>query len=705
MASAPAARRVDRPLRLLGGLVLAVCGLAATLSASASGTDAERARFRQAYALAQQGGDAWRAQATGLEGYVLFPYLEAASLEHDLRTLDRAPVDAYLARYPGLIPAADLRKDFLGELARRKDWTSFTAMYQPGLGDALTCFALQAKLSRGEPLVFERDLADLWKKASLPNACDPVLSAAHDQGLLTPDRVWTRIQVAADSGKGGTVAALAPWLAADDAVAAQRIAQALNDPGTALRDAANWPDTPRHRQAVTLALQRMARKQSTAADTAWNALSSHFTLSEQQRGAIENALALFHATDFDESALDRLAALPPGAQTDATREWRVRVALARQDWTAALSALDALGESQKDDGEWRYFRALVLTKLGRQAEAKALYQSVSQEPTYFGFLAADRIDTSYAICPSTMATDEHREAALLAEPGLDRAFELYAVGLQKLARREWTAALAGRDADTQRLAADLAFRKGWYDRAVFGLSSGDALRLYEQRFPLARQDGVVEQASQAGIEAPWAYAIIRAESAWMTDARSGADARGLMQLLPGTASLVAKRNGLSWAGGDSLYDPSTNIVLGTRYLAQMAQRYSGAPWLASAAYNAGPNKVDQWLTARGTLDPDLFVVSIPYKETREYVARVMAFAVIYDWRLNGNALAMSSRMTRIGSPYALPSPGAVRKQVACPAPAAAVARTARDTAPATPAAMQPAPAAASSAPASPDAQP
>jgi len=703
MASAPAARRVDRPLRLLGGLVLAVCGLAISLSVSASGTDAERARFRQAYAIAQQGGDAWRVQATGLEGYVLFPYLEAASLEHDLRTLDRAPVDAYLARYPGMIPATDLHRDFLGELARRKDWATFTAMYQPGLGDALTCFSLQAKLSRGEPLVFERDMADLWKKASLPNACDPVLSAAHDQGLLTPERLWARIQIAADAGKGGTIATLAPWLPADDAIAAQRMAQALNDPTTALRDAANWPDTPRHRQAVTLALQRMARKQSTVADSAWSSLSSHFTLSEQQRGAIENALALFHATDFDESALDRLVALPPGAQTDATREWRVRVALARQDWTAALAGLDALGETQKDDGEWRYFRALVLGRLGRQGEAKALYQSVSQEATYFGFLAADRIDAAYAICPSTMATDERRESALLAEPGIDRAFELYAVGLQKLGRREWTAALAGRDADTQRLAADLAFRKGWYDRAVFGLSSGDALRLYEQRFPLARQDGVVEQAGQAGIEAPWAYAIIRAESAWMTDARSGADARGLMQLLPGTAALVAKRNGLSWSGGDSLYDPSTNIVLGTRYLAQMAERYSGAPWLASAAYNAGPNKVDQWLTARGTLDPDLFVVSIPYKETREYVARVMAFAVIYDWRLNGNALAITSRMTHIGSTYSLPAPGAVRKPVTCPSPAAA--RSTAVAAPAAPAVMQPAPAAASSAPTSPDAQP
>ncbi|MGE7137291.1 transglycosylase SLT domain-containing protein [Luteibacter sp. NPDC031894] len=696
MMAAPASRRAARSLRALAtlALALAACGLAAAASASAAGTDAERARFRQAYAAAQQGGDAWRAQATGLESYVLFPYLEAAALEHDLRTLDRARVDAYLTRYPGLIPAADLRRDFLGELARRKDWTTFSAMYQPGLGDSLSCFALQAKLSRNEPLVFERDLAELWKKASLPNACDPVIAAAHDQELLTADRLWARIQVAADAGKGGTVASLAPWLPPADAPAAQRIAQALNDPAGALRDASTWPDTPRHRQALTLALQRMARKQSTAADSAWQSLSPRFTLTEQQRGAVENALALFHATDFDESALDRLAALPAGAQTDATREWRVRVALARQDWAAALAALDALGEAQKDDGEWRYFRAFVLAKLGRQAEAQALYRSVAQEATYFGFLAADRVDAAYAICPASMATDETREAALLSDPGLDRAFELYAVGLQKFARREWTAALAGRDADSKRLAADLAFRKGWYDRAVFGLSSGNALRLYEQRFPLARQDGVVEQASQAGIEAPWAYAIIRAESAWMSDARSGADARGLMQLLPGTAALVAKHNGLAWGGGESLYEPTTNIVLGTRYLAQMAARYNGAPWLASAAYNAGPNKVDQWVEARGTLEPDLFVASIPYKETREYVARVMAFAVIYDWRLNGNALAMSSRMTPLGRSYALPATGAVRKPVACPAPA--VTKPAPATAPAV---MEPAPAAASSAPA------
>ncbi len=180
------------------------------------------------------------------------------------------------------------------------------------------------------------------------------------------------------------------------------------------------------------------------------------------------------------------------------------------------------------------------------------------------------------------------------------------------------------------------------------------------------------QAAEAGIDPSWAYAILRAESAWMSDARSGANARGLMQLLPDTAALVARRNGIAWSGAESLYDPITNIVLGTRYLAQMAARFNGAPWLASAAYNAGPSRVDQWLAARGSLPPDLFVARMPFKETREYVARVMSFAVIYDWRLNGTATPLSTRLTAIGETYQLPDRRTPRRPVTCPASTAAV---------------------------------
>ncbi|NUO72010.1 MAG: lytic transglycosylase domain-containing protein, partial [Frateuria sp.] len=429
-----------------------------------------------------------------------------------------------------------------------------------------------------------------------------------------------------------------------------------------------------HRQAAALALRHLARRDTSAADAGWQRLRPRFGFTPSQRDAVLYALALYHATDFDEHALERLAALPAAAQTDASREWRARVALARQDWSAVLSAIDAMPERQQDQDEWRYFRARAWAATGRGAEADALYAKLAREPTYYGFLAADRTQGDYAICPLDPPDDAQRGQALQADAGLQRAFELYAVGLPRLARREWSRALDGADASTLRAAAQLAYAQGWYDRAVFTFSSGDALRYYDERFPLASQDGVVPQAQQAGIDPSWAYAIARAESAWVSDARSGADARGLMQLVPATAALVAKQYGLAWGGGDTLYNPVVNIVLGTRYLAQMAARFGGAPWLASAAYNAGPNKVDQWLDQRGTLPPDLFVATIPYRETRDYVARVMAFAVIYDWRLSGKALPLASRMPPVGQTYSLPDVHTLRKDVTCPAtPAPAAA--------------------------------
>ena len=671
MSVSASSRRVP-----LAWLLLAAGWLLASAMAHAAEPDAaQRAAFRQAYAAAQQGGDGWRPLASGLRDYPLYPYLQAAALQHDIQQIDRASVESYLAQYPDWIPAADLRRVFLRELARRQDWGTFLALYRPGLGDTLACDALQARLAGGGTLDFEHDLAGLWAKPNLPDACDPVLAAAHEQGLLTDARLWTRIDRAADAGQAGTIANLVAWLPPAERATAQQLLLALRDPAAALAAASDWPDGTRQRQAATLALTRLARREASSADAAWQKLQSRFRFSEAQRNRILQTLALYHATDFDDGALARLIALPAAAQTDGTREWRVRVALAQQDWSAVLAGIDAMPASQRQDGEWQYFRGRALAALGHDDEARQLFEAQADKPTFFGFLSADRLDQPYAICPLTLADDPQREQALLANPGLLRAFELYAVDLPKLARREWTRALQDADPATQRVAADMANRRGWYDRAVFTMSSGDALRLYDLRFPLASQDGLVPQAEQAGVEPAWAYGILRAESAWMSDAQSGADARGLMQLLPATAALVAKRNGLDWGGGDTLYDPATNIALGTRYLAQMAARFNGSPWLASAAYNAGPNKVDQWLAMRGMLAPDLFVATIPYRETREYVARVMAFSVIYDWRLSGDTVVpLATRMGPIGQPYALPTATTVRRAVDCPpavAPAAA----------------------------------
>ncbi len=630
--------------------------------------EAQRAAFKQAYTAASQGGDSWRALASSLQNYPLYPYLQAASLEHDIQLVDRPVVEAYLKQYPDLIPADDLRRNFLQELARRQDWSNFQAMYQPGLGDALTCDALQGRLEGGTTLDFDKDLAALWTEPTLPSACDPVLQAAHDQGLLTPERIWARIDLAADAGKGGTISSMSPWLSDEDAKAAQRLALALNDPAAAVRAAPSWPDTARTRQAATLALVRLARRQSDTADTAWQNLQNQFHFAPTQRDNILNALALFHATDYDPNALARLIDLPPTAQTDISREWRVRVALAEQDWKAVLAAIDAMPPAQQQNDEWLYFRARALSALGQTDQAQHAYATAAAQSSYFGYLAADHQGTSYSLCVLHPVVNPQGEQSVLAMPGMQRAFELFAVDMLKPARREWTQALANADAQTLRQAVNLADQRGWYDRAIFTFNNGQGLGYYTLRFPLASQDGVVQQAEEAGIDPAWAYGILRQESAWMSDARSGADARGLMQLVPDTAAEVARRNGLPWNGGNSLYDPAVNIALGTRYLAQMAGRFNGAPWLASAAYNAGAGRVNQWLDARGTLPPDLFVATMPFKETREYVARVMYYSVIYDWRLHGTAAPMSTRMTPIGQPYSRPDANDSRRNISCATP-------------------------------------
>lgn len=640
----------------------------------------QRAQFVIAYAAAKLGGSDWRALATGLKDYPLYPYIEAAAMQHDIHTLKTPQVKAWLAKYPDLIPADKLRRAYLSELVRRQDWEGFRALYRPGMGTALACDELRARLADGAKLDFDRDLSSLWKHTSLPSDCTPVLNWAHDHSLLTHKRLWQRIDAAAAHGPARTIDALAKWLPKSQATAAKRLALARRDPARAVSDAKKWPDNTRARQAAALALTRRARRNSLAADTAWESLRKHFSFTASQRHHIEATVALYRATNYPADALQRLTDLPAAAQTGATRAWRVRVALAGGDWKAVLAAVNAMPAEQQDDDTWRYWRARALAETGHKDQARPLFRSLARDADYLGFLSADWINAPYAICPSKLAGDDATELPLLKIPGLDRAFEFYALGLLKPARREWNRAQPKLDKDQRRLAADLAYRRGWWDRAIYTFSSGNALHLYKQRFPLAREQQVLDGARAAGIDPAWAYAIIRAESAWMPDAHSGADARGLMQLLPRTAAAVARKHKLAYGGAAALYDPDVNIPLGTQYLGAMAARFDGAPWLASAAYNAGASNVDKWLAARSELAPDVFVATMPFKETRAYVRRVMAYSVVYDWRIHGSALPVARRMPPIGKTYVAPDAHSKRKPVLCPAADTDSARSANSPA-------------------------
>ncbi len=661
-----------RTLAVAASLVLASSALAQPSPPTTLAQ--QRDAFRAAYAAAQGGGN-WRALSQGLASYPLYPYLEAAALQHDIRTASAAQVDAYLQRHGDMIPAEDLRKAELGWLAQQQDWKGFLHFYQPGLGDALACDALQAKVAQGGKLDFEGDLASLWQQTRLPSACDPVLATAAAQGMLTPARVWDRIERAADAGQSSTITQSAAWLTGNDASEARRIARALRAPATLLEQADILADTARNREAVSRALARLARSDSAQAQTEWRSLSHRFKFDQVDRDRVLAALALYNAVDGGPDAVRQLADLPASAQTDATREWRVRAAVAKGDWKAAEAAIEALTPDEVQHDEWRYWQARIAQKLGHATTAADDYDALARETTFYGFLAADRANLPYSICPQTVATDPASLQQVEKDPGLVRAFEFYALGMLPNARREWNRAFARLAPDQQRQAAALAASRGWVDRAVFAFGRSGDLRYYALRFPLADKDRVLTAARNAGIDPSWAFAIIRAETAWQPDAQSGADARGLMQLLPGTARQVARRSDLPYDGSASLYDPAINIPLGTQYLADLAARFNGSPWLASAAYNAGPGNAQRWVDAHGNLDPEAFILTIPFNETRDYVTRVLSFATIYGWRLHGEPIPVSSRLPAIGTPYDPPA-NPPRKPVVCratPASSAAAA--------------------------------
>ncbi|MEP7041555.1 MAG: transglycosylase SLT domain-containing protein [Dokdonella sp.] len=675
-----------RSNRLLRLLFLACIGLIAPLL-HADDRSLDREHFRTALATAQHANDpSWKRLAAALDEthYPLTPYIELTVLRARVAKLQPGEVQDFLKRWPDTLPANDLRDAYLRELARRGEWTTFRTLWTKSNDRDLQCDALRARLAANGKLVYTGDLDMLWQGSrNLPGSCDPVFAAAHRDGVLTDTQVWERLQRTAAAGNADAAAETAALLDGAERADAERIVAALREPAAMLTKAKTAGDSPRTRDAISYAFARQARRDSASAETAWADLGTRFAWDDVQKNRILNAIAVFRATSYSPDALARLKALPAAAEDDATREWQVRIALTNGDFKETLAALDDLSETQKADPRWRYLRARVLTKLERRAEATPIFNEVARESNFYGFLAADWSEQPYTICTRTLAGDPSSEAMLSKQADLDRAFEFRELGMLREARREWDFAMTKLDANQRRLAADLAYKRGWYDRAVFAYSADpETQRLYEQRFPLGMEKQVRREARVAGIDPAWAYAIIRAESAWMTDAHSHADAYGLMQLLPGVAKQLAKAEKLPYSNAQDLFDPDLNVQLGTRFLGRMADKYDGSPWLASAAYNAGEAPVGRWLDARATLDPDFFIETIPYKETREYVSRVLAFSVIYDWRMNGNVHALSARMPKVGQAYQAPDEKTPRKAVVCaidpvaaPAPAMSSAAT------------------------------
>ena len=614
------------------------------LSHAACAQDGERRAGLRAAFIAADSGQLSLEQARRWSGDRLYPWLQGTVIRRQLATAQPASVQPVLEAMGDSPAGRWLRPAWLAELAKREDWASFRAAWRDSDDTALRCANLRARMATGATdAAWVADAQALWlSPASLPTHCDAPMARLAELGKLDEGLRWQRIDLAIPEGEAGVVRFVGKGLGAQSAARSESYAAYMAAPTS--QAWASWPQDERSRAVIAVGLKKLARRDPDRAQQLLAEVPAA-RLDATRRGQVAYEIALWTVASYSPGSAARLNAVPESAYDKKLHEWRVREAISRGDDAAALAAIGKMDPEQRKDSQWQYFEARLRERLGQGEAAKALYAKAAQAPSFHGWLAADRLQQPYALCPLDPPADAGLERRIAGNAGLQRALDLFAIGRSDPAAREWSSAVKPMTDDERRVAVKRALGEGWYDRSVFGMNvPPDDQRYYSLRFPLHHESDIRVQSQVNALDPAWVAGQTRAESSFMPRARSGADARGLMQILPGTGQLVSKRLGLAWAGGESLYDPATNIRLGTAYMRQMLDRYEGKAYYAIAAYNAGPAPVERWRAARSGLDMDFFVESIPYKETRDYVSRVLAFSVVYDWRLNGDAAPLSERM-------------------------------------------------------------
>ena len=641
--------------RLAGALVIGlVCtphfGQAQSAGAAPSGLLDAFAEQRELYQQARQAqsngnGAEYQALRTQLDDYPLLPYLDYHELSPKLAALAASgngynAVEAFLNAHGDSWLGERLERQWVDALAAEQRWNDLLRYYNPrNSTTTLRCQYLRARLDNGDSSALEQ-AAELWNVAvSQPNVCDPVFEAWMATGMPTADLAWSRFSKTLTAGHHNLARYVMTLLPDDDRRLAELWLRIDRNPST-LRDTSLAADTPGTRQVLLHGLRRLAVNDAITAMAVMHDRNVLQAISADEGLELQRFILMRMLLQDDIAQAEEILVSTPSLMSETLGGYLIRDALRQQDWPRVEEWLMRLPQDARDSERWQYWLARTLSREGSPeaiAQAQTIFESLSQLRSFYGFLAADIIGAGYQMVDRPVAVDQAALNSLTDIPSIVRARELYLLGEEDDARSEWRYATARMTPEQVIASGKLADNWGWHRhsiQAMIQVGYWDDLGL---RFPLAWQDLLVGAATDLAIQPEFMFAIARQESAFMRDVRSPAGARGLMQLMPGTAQDMAREVGLQISNAD-LYRPEVNVILGGRYLQQLLEQFNGNRILAAMAYNAGPNRVRQWLRdAPETAVPlDVWIETIPYLETRGYVQNVLSYAVIYGYRMGSD---------------------------------------------------------------------
>ena len=622
-------------------ICILILGLATALPVWAAPGDAAVQRARAAY-IARQVANLERAAADVPADHVLSPYVEYWRLMLSGRG-DEARIADFLARYPDSRVAESLRADWLKSLGARAAWPQYLAEYPRLVKPDTThqCYAYRAEWALGNP-AHQREAVSLWFSGrDLPNACDPLFTQLIEAGLLNEEDVWRRIRLALEAGNVGVAQAVSNSLPEAQRPAASLFDQAARDPARLLNSGKLDFGQRGDREIGLYALDQVAKNNSGVAEQVLQ--KNAVKLSADELRTAWARLATWAARRHEAVALDWYQRAGLVAVTDFQREWWTRAALRAGDWQTVQRVTESMGESTRAQAVWRYWRARALQANGQRQAANAIFLALSREHHYYGQLAEEELGSVMQAPQINVKTGGENVAAIARNPGIARAQALYDLGLRSDATLEWNWTIQ-RFSDTQLLsAAELARQMEWYDRAIDTAERTRELHDFELRFLAPYRELARQAASDNQIDEAWVFGLMRQESRFINVARSNVGAAGLMQIMPATARWIAQRLGIKRFDSNEMQDPARNIQFGSYYLKHVQTSLDGSPVLATAAYNAGPGRAQRWRSSQ-PMEAAVYIESIPFTETRDYVKKVMSNAMYYATRFGQPSVLLKDRL-------------------------------------------------------------
>lgn len=570
-----------------------------------------------------------------LTDYPLYPYLRYEQLSRNFHQLNQADFDTFVKSHHETPLAGRLQDRWLRHLAKQQAWKTFLHNFpQQTSSTYLNCQHAWALLQTGKKNEAFKEAKELWlTPRSQPKTCDPLFAEWIKEGNVTEEIAWQRFWMAILSSQSSLANYLTRFITTPEKKKNASNAVRLSKNPKLLETLHLSPTYERNSEFIALLIKRLIRKSPELSIELWTKYNADLVLSDRQKAALKRRLGLYLLKSYHPNSEAWLAQLDPTFADEQLLEWQLRFQLSRHDWEATGHLINKLPESLKNENRWQYWKARHLLVTGNQPEAKNIFTSLSSKRSFYGFLAAQQLGLNYQLNNISKPVNQDTLNMLQALPAMQRAQEFFFHDDLYNARIEWWRISRTFSKDQHYHAGLLAKQWGWISQGITGAISAKHWDDLELRFPAPYKQKITAKATEFNIDQQWIYAIARQESAFKADVRSPAGALGLMQLMPKTAKQTAKSIKLSYKGSSQLTNPETNITLGSAYLAQMYAKHNGNRIYATAAYNAGPYRVSQWLKERGNLPIDIWVETIPFDETRQYVQNVLSYAVIYSEKL------------------------------------------------------------------------